>query len=426
MNKRILLFFALICVLLIYISQKEALPSYTPERDYLDLEEEILAQFILSKDSSTIELPAGHFLFSQSLSLDNRTHLTIKGQGMDKTVLSFKGQSAGAEGIKITNSKHITLEDFAIEDAVGDNLKISESDHVVMRRIRSAWTGEVSVQNGAYALYPVLSTNVLIEDCEVIGSSDAGIYVGQSDEVIIRNNKAFYNVAGIESENSTNVEIYGNEAYENTSGLLIFNLPELTVYGAKIKAYDNKIYNNNLTNFAVKGSIVSAVPKGAGVIIMATKDVAFYDNMVEDHKTINLCIVSYEIFAADQDEQISPSIAEEAQARGLRAIEADYQRDETYNPYPGRVEIRNNQFRNSHWLPTFSNEFGYLWMLKNRGKIPDIAYDGILSKGGSLQDEEHMICLQNNGDANFVYLDASNDFEGFTNDTTPFDCTLEK
>ena len=125
--------------------------------------------------------------------------------------------------------------------------------------------------------------------------------MGQSDKVIIRNNKAFYNVAGIESENSTNVEIYGNEAFENTSGLLIFNLPELTLYGGNVKAYNNNIYNNNLTNFAVKGSIVSAVPKGAGVVIMATKDVAFYNNTVADHKTVNLCVVSYDFFAADRD-----------------------------------------------------------------------------------------------------------------------------
>ena len=102
------------------------------------------------------------------------------------------------------------------------------------------------------------------EECEAIGSSDAGIYVGQSDKVIIRNNKAFYNVAGIESENSTNVEIYGMKLLK-TPGLLIFNLPELTLYGGNVKAYNNNIYNNNLTNFAVKGSIVSAVPKGAGV-----------------------------------------------------------------------------------------------------------------------------------------------------------------
>ena len=229
MKKIQILLVLIVLVGAFYFWNKETLPAYQPNRDYILFESEFVEQFFLAQDRSTIELPAGPFLFSLSLFLDNKTHLTIKGQGMDKTVLSFKGQNSGAEGLKITNSKNIILEDFAIEDAVGDNLKISDSDSVVMRRIRSAWTGEVSVQNGAYALYPVLCTNVLIEECEAIGSSDAGIYVGQSDRVIIRNNKAFYNVAGIESENSTNVEIYGNGAFENTSGLLIFNLPELTL-----------------------------------------------------------------------------------------------------------------------------------------------------------------------------------------------------
>lgn len=424
MKKARFLLLLLLLIGAIYLSQKETLPAYTPVRDYIDLEAELVEQFILAQDSSVIELPQGHFLFSQSLSLDNKSHLTIRGQGMDKTVLSFKGQTSGAEGIKITNSKNITLEDFTIEDAVGDNLKISESDSVVMRRIRSAWTGEVSVQNGAYALYPVLSTNVIIEECEAIGSSDAGIYVGQSNNVIIRNNKAFYNVAGIESENSTNVEIYGNEAYQNTSGLLIFNLPELTLYGGNINAYNNNIHDNNLTNFAVKGSIVSAVPKGAGVIIMATKDVKFHDNIVENHKTVNLSVVSYEIFAAEEDEQREGGVSSEAQERGLRAIEGDYKEDKSYNPYPGRVDIRDNRFSNKYYLPTFSNDFGILWVVKNSAYIPDIAYDGIFAPGGSLQDDEHKICIQNNGAASFVYLDAGHDFESFTNDQSPFDCLI--
>ena len=426
MKKRLIFLLVFILVVAVYFLQRESFPTYSPSRDYIDLEAELVEQFILAKDSSVIELPAGHFLFSQSLSLDNKSHLTVKGQGMDKTVLSFKGQSSGAEGIKITNSQNIVLEDFAIEDAVGDNLKISDSDSVVMRRIRSAWTGEVSVQNGAYALYPVLSSNVLIEECEAIGSSDAGIYVGQSKNVIIRNNKAFYNVAGIESENSTNVEIYGNEAYENTSGLLIFNLPELTVYGSNVNAHHNKIYNNNLTNFAVKGSIVSAVPKGAGVIIMATKDVKFHNNIIEEHKTVNLAVVSYEIFAADEDELGQETLASEAQARGLRAIESDYKEDESYNPYPGRVSIHDNTFSNINFLPTFSNEFGLLWLLKNKASIPDIAYDGIISPDGSLQDDEHRLCVRNNSNASFVYLDASHDFEGFTSDRTPFECKLNE
>ena len=400
------------------------MPEYRPNRDYIDLEEEILEAFILAKDSSTIQLPEGHFLFSQSLSLDGKKHLTIKGMGMDKTVLSFKGQKQGAEGIKITNSENIILEDFAIEDAAGDNLKISDTDTLTIRRIRSAWTGQVSSKNGAYGIYPVLSTQILIEDCEAIGSSDAGIYVGQSQDVIIRNNKAFYNVAGIESENSSHVEIYNNQAYENTSGLLIFNLPGLTVYGDDIKAYNNKIYNNNLKNFGVKGSIVSAVPKGTGVIIMATQNVDFYQNTIENHKTSNLSVVSYVLFAADQDPEAS-SLSAAAEAQGIRGIDSNYEQDQAYNAYPGRIYIHENTFHNNSALPTLSNDFGKLWFFKNGASIPDIAYDGILPKGNKLQDPELKICIQNNGDASFAYLDAAHDFEAFSNDLKPFDCSIK-
>jgi parallel beta-helix repeat protein len=424
MKKRVYLPLIFILLLTIYLIFPASLPSYDPPRDYLDLEAQLVEQFILAKDSSVIELPEGHFLFSQSLSLDNKKKLTIRGKGMDKTVLSFKGQRSGAEGIKITNSKNITLEDFAIEDAAGDNLKISESDSVIMRRIRSAWTGEVSVENGAYALYPVLSTNVIIEECEAIGSSDAGIYVGQSDKVIIRNNKAFYNVAGIESENSTNVEIYGNEAFENTAGLLIFNLPDLTMYGGKVNAYENKIYDNNLVNFAVKGSIVSAVPKGTGVVIMATKDVNFHHNEIRNHKTVNLCVVSYELFAADLDPQATTELTDEAESRGLRAIESDFSNDVDYNPYPGRIALVENSFKNQFWFPTLSNDFGLLWMIKNSATIPDIAYDGIIEEGGTLQDKEHRLCIQNNTNSKFVYLDAGNEYENFSSNLKPFDCSL--
>lgn len=376
MKKRIGIGVLVVGVLAFFFFTRTKMPKYSPERDYIDMEAQILEAFILAKDSSTIQLPEGHFLFSQSLSLDAKKHITIKGMGMDKTILSFKGQTQGAEGIKVTNSENVTIEDLAVEDAAGDNIKISDTDTLILRNIRSAWTGKVSTENGAYALYPVLSTQVLIEGCEAIGSSDAGIYVGQSQNVIIRNNKAYYNVAGIESENSSNVEIYGNEAFENTSGLLIFNLPELTVYGKQVKAYQNKIYNNNIPNFGVKGSIVSAVPKGTGVVIMATQDIAFYDNTVEDHKTSNLSIVSYKVFAADEDPR-NNSLGDAAEARGLRAIKTDYESDLKYNAYPGNISISANRFNNQFSFPTLSNDFGKLWYFKNGARIPDIAYDGI-------------------------------------------------
>ena len=400
------------------------MPVYSPNRDYIDLEEEILEAFILAKDSSTIQLPEGHFLFSQSLSLDAKKNIKIKGMGMENTILSFKGQIQGAEGLKITNSQNIVLEDFSIEDAAGDNIKISDTDTISLRRVRSAWTGKVSTDNGAYGIYPVLSTNILIEECEAIAASDAGIYVGQSQHVIIRNNKVFYNVAGIESENSSHVEIYNNEAFQNTSGLLIFNLPGLTVYGNRVKAYNNKIYDNNLNNFGVKGSIVSAVPKGTGVIIMATKDVDFYQNIIANHKTSNLAVVSYEIFASDQDPEAA-NLNKAFEAQGIRSIFSDFEKDKAYNPYPGRVFIHDNIFKNTHALPILSNDFGKLWLFKNRAVIPDITYDGILPQGVKLHDPEVRICIQNNGKVSFAYLDAANDFINFSNNLNPFDCSIK-
>jgi parallel beta-helix repeat protein len=409
-------------IVIVYKSFNPKFPEYNPERNYVDFEEQILEAFILAKDSVTIELPEGHFLFSQSLSIDGKKHITIKGKGKDKTVLSFKGQTKGAEGILVTNCEFFTIEDLSIEDAAGDNLKISESKNVTIRNIRSAWTGKVSSQNGAYAIYPVLTENLVIEGCEAIGASDAGIYVGQSKNVIIKNNKAFYNVAGVESENSTAVEIFDNEIYENTGGLLIFNLPKLTRYGSDVTAFNNRIYNNNLENFGVKGSIVSGVPKGTGVIIMATQDVNFNNNMVKDHVTSNLSIVSYLVFAASEDPE--GLVDQSIQDRGIRSVEADFESDKKYNPYPGNISINNNIFKNKFSFPTLSNEYGWLMIFKNKTVIPDVVYDGILPDGAKIQDENHKICINENGAINFVFMDAANDFHDFSNKIDSYNCTL--
>tara|TARA_B100001093_G_scaffold294735_1_gene281118 strand:+ start:93 stop:1433 length:1341 start_codon:yes stop_codon:yes gene_type:complete len=416
-----------LALLAFLLFKSPSMPSYNPERDYLDMEIPILEALITAQDSSVIELPEGHYLFSQSLILDGKKNITLRGKGIEKTVLSFRGQKQGAEGIRISNCKNLTIENMSIEDAAGDNLKITDSENVIMRNIRSAWTGEVSTQNGAYALYPVLCKNLLIEGCEAIGASDAGIYVGQSQNVTVKNNKAYYNVAGIESENSSQVEIYNNEIYQNTGGLLIFNLPHLNVYGEDVKAYNNHIHDNNLKNFGVKGSIVSTVPRGSGVIIMATKKVALYENKIENHKTINSSIVSYEIYVPPKNKKKKKK--KKALLNGVRQVENDYESDTQYSAYPGEILIYNNQFKNKHWFPALDNDFGKLWVFKNGMKIPDIAYDGILPEDYYIQGQQinpqYKVCIQNNGTINFAALDAANDFNEFSNDVGNYECEVE-
>jgi parallel beta-helix repeat protein len=211
---------------------------------------------IAAKPGAVIELPEGRLDVDRplSLSVDN---VTIRGKGIDKTVLSFKNQSAGAAGMLVT-SNGFTIEDLAFEDTKGDALKINGAKGVTVRRVRTEWTAGPSEKNGSYGIYPVQCENVLIEDSVSIGAADAGIYVGQSKNIVVRHSRAESNVAGIEIENSQFADVYENKATNNTGGILVFNLPDLPVKGGShTRIFNNEVYANNTRNFGAKGSMVS-------------------------------------------------------------------------------------------------------------------------------------------------------------------------
>ena len=165
----------------------------------LNFAETFQEQLINAKPGDIIDIPAGTHVFSRSLSL-SVPGVTLRGKGMNSSILSFKGQAQGAEGLLVSANDFI-IGDVAIEDTKGDALKINQSKNVTIRRVRTEWTNGAKTENGAYGIYPVQSENILIEGSVAIGASDAGIYVGQSRNIIVRDSRAEYNVAGIEIEN---------------------------------------------------------------------------------------------------------------------------------------------------------------------------------------------------------------------------------
>jgi parallel beta-helix repeat protein len=301
---------------------------------------------------------------------------------------------------------------MTLEDAPGDNLKINDTKGITIRRIRSRWNGEPKSTNGAYALYPVLCTRVVIEDCEAIGSSDAGIYVGQSDSVIIRRNKAWNNVAGIESENSRWVDIYENESFENTGGLLVFDLPGLTQYGHSTRIFNNFIHHNNYKNFASPGNVVASVPPGTGVMILATHNLEMVGNDIIDNKTIGTGIISYELVAA-----LTESGEQNDSPLGAQTVNNNYKLDTLYNPYPYDIRIRKNFYQNNHWFPAVGHDIGLLFLTKAFLSTPDIAYDGIRPDAS-----DPALCIEDNGEIKIVSIDAAHDFKGWSEDTASFRC----
>jgi parallel beta-helix repeat protein len=384
--------------------------------DWQDIQNELQEALLLAEAGDTIQIPAGYFLFRKSLLMDDKDSVVIQGAGMDQTILSFKNQAEGAEGLKVSNCRAIQLLDFTIEDAAGDNIKVNDTDGIIFRNVKAQWTGQVSEANGAYAFYPVLCRNVIIENCIAIGASDAGIYVGQSDTVIIRNNIASQNVAGIESENSNMVEIYGNKAMNNTGGILVFDLPGLTQYGANINVHDNLVESNNHSNFAPEGNIVGVVPPGTGLMILATSDVEIYHNKIINNRTVGVAIISYELVAAISAEEEKE--ANDEQDGSAQIVNNNYALDSAYNAFPKGISIYSNEINNSHWFATFTHDFGILFNYKFPFSPPDIIFDGFIEDKVSLNE---VLCIDQ-PDAKFVALDAPHDLAGMNEDISPYLC----
>ncbi|WP_144603794.1 parallel beta-helix domain-containing protein [Algoriphagus algorifonticola] len=342
--------------------------------------ESIIEAFIMAEDSSVIEIPEGFYELNTQLILDNKSNVTIKGAGMMKTVLSFRGLKTGGEGVKIVGN-NIKIEDLSIEDAPGDGIKAQHTDGIVFRKINVTWTNGDKSKNGTYAIYPVQCKNVVIDDCVASHSKDAGIYVGQSENIIVKNSLAFGNVAGIEIENSDNAEVFNNVARNNSGGILVFNLPGLPKSDGKgTKIYNNQILENNHKNFATpigegpNGNTVTMIPPGSGIVLLAAKDVEVFGNKILRNKTAGIAIASYQITGFPTD---APN----------------------WSPYTSNIYVHDNEYDRSKGFPDLTRELGQLVSLYNahgKAKTQDIIYDGFWDQNLSktIENNPMKICIE--------------------------------
>ena len=223
--------------------------------------EEIQEALILAEPGDIIRLTAGTYNLEDSLSLDV-DNVQIEGEGMNQTILDFKNQKSGAQGLSVT-SDNVTLQDFSVQDAKGDAIKVKGVTNIKFLRVKTEWTNGPKSENGAYGLYPVESKNVLIDGCVAIGASDAGIYVGQSQNIIVRNSRAEFNVAGIEIENSYYADVHNNVATNNTGGILVFDLPSLPQQGGHhVRVFNNQSVGTTRIILHLKAILWEKFPEG--------------------------------------------------------------------------------------------------------------------------------------------------------------------
>jgi len=398
---------ALIMAVLLFACKgdKEKKLDYTTSLSFKPGDEaKIVEAFLSLKDSTSILFAQGIYKF-ENLSAAQLKHILIQGEGFDKTILDFSSQTTGGEGIRITNIKDFSIDGMTIRDSKGDLIKINNSRDVKVTNLHAVWKNADST-SGGYAIYPVMCKNVLVENCYVEGSSDAGIYVGQTDSAIVRNCKGAKNVAGCEIENTTNAEVYNNEFYNNTAGFLVFDLPGLSQRGGHVKVHDNNFHDNNNRNFAKAGSFgtswgVGNAPPGSGVVILAASNIEIYNNRIINNNTAPVILASG--FAVDE--------------------KAAEKINDHYFPISKNISIHGNTIEMGSTFPepTKEHHIGKLLVAaesklnaldparKNK-RIPFIMYDGfstnILNGGKAINPDS--LCINQPGDNVFVNADFLN------------------
>ncbi|WP_228530571.1 MULTISPECIES: parallel beta-helix domain-containing protein [Myxococcaceae] len=372
-------------------------------------EHDIQTALVSAKPGTTFRFAAGTFTFQNALVLDGVANVTLEGAGAETTVLDFKGQLAGSEALSATRTDGLAVRNLHVRDAKGDGIKVLGTNGVSFQHVRVTWTGANPTAHGAYGLYPVQSKQVLIEDCYVAGASDAGIYVGQSEDIVVRRNEATQNVAGIEIENSHRADVYENNAHANTGGILVFGLPGLQVPDVShVRVFRNQLVENNTANFAPKGNTVGTVPAGTGMLVMAAHDVEVFENTFTGNKTVGVSVVSYLLLDQTPD-------------------------DAAFNPDSYRVYLHNNTFSQTGTAPDMNNPLGAalgaLAQYLPGGRVPDHVYDGIPGANASARLANNPMELCIGTATSFVNVnaadpDAQGNWTHFSTDVAPYACTL--
>ena len=222
--------------------------------------------------------------YHETIAID-KSDLVVLGHSPEGVRPVLNGRDVLSDGI-VGSGSRLEFRNLDVKNYTSNGLMINQGMDILFR--------DLYVENtGLYGVYPVELIGVLVERTTVTGARDAGIYVGQSKDIIVRESVAYGNVTGIEIENSINALVENNEVYDNAGGVLVFLLPNNpSKVSIKCRVIGNRIYANNHENFADPSAIVATVPSGSGIIILAADEVEVAENEIRDNKSFGVSIAN--------------------------------------------------------------------------------------------------------------------------------------
>jgi parallel beta-helix repeat protein len=171
------------------------------------------------------------------------------------------------------------------------------------------------VDNPVYGPFPVCSHDGLIDLNQVVGggsaagpSTDTGIYVGDDDQVTVRDNAVTNYVIGVVVENTINTIVRDNLLQGNTAGVyaaVLANHPR--PFTDHVVIEHNQVINNNLPNPVPpdSGDEIGGVPTGVGIVNFGADHVVVRDNRVLGNDSLG--VIMLQNFVAGTDARIEPN-----------------------------------------------------------------------------------------------------------------------
>jgi parallel beta-helix repeat protein len=176
-------------------------------------------------------------------------------------------------------------------------------------------TGTRYVDNPVYGPFPVCSHDGLIDVNQVVGggsaagpSTDTGIYVGDDDQVTVRDNFVTNYVIGVVVENTINATVQDNLLQGNTAGVYAAVLPNHPrPFTENVVINHNQVVNNNLPNPVPpdSGDEIGGVPTGVGIVNFGADHVVVRDNRVLGNDSLGVIVLQN--FVAGDDPRIEPN-----------------------------------------------------------------------------------------------------------------------
>ena len=268
------------------------------------VETTIQAAVNAASPGDTIVVPPGRYTESV---LVETSGITIRGshgavldaEGFNNGIRVGTGSfSVGPDGFPVCPP--LTLHDFTIDGLTVVN---AERNGILLRGVDGfRIAGGKYLDNEDYGIFPICSRNGVIESNRVEGTEDAGIYVGDDEEIVVAKNDVSRCTIGIEIENSEDVVVRDNRTIGNTTGILVVVLPGLPKpFTEDVRIERNVVVRNNFPNPVPpeSGEPEGLLPTGTGILNIGGDRVVIRDNVVNQNDSLGVAILANPFAALD-------------------------------------------------------------------------------------------------------------------------------